>query len=179
MKKGIKLFLIVALAASFGCAMDNPLSSEEQGPQIVWEDKVIKDDGETLITSTRTVFPLPEAARVSAGGEVWRVYQDVRKYYRQGGTLYMGGQLLVRVGVKNLAYNKTVGIRYTQNNWASYKNNNGYWAQHNSWNNTDEFDVFTDSDIQPYATVKYAIYFKANGRTYWDNNGGRNYSAQF
>ena len=105
--------------------------------------------------------------------------QQPLKHHRQGGKLYVGGQLKVAVEVKNLAPVKTVGIRYTDDNWLTWKDSDGAWSSHNNGSDTDQFLVLTHSDLKPGACVQYAIYYRANGSTWWDNNNSANYSAQF
>jgi len=81
----------------------------------------------------------------------------------------------VRVLVKNLAYDKVVNLRYTEDDWLTYKelplnyiatNTDGseYWA--------------TTLKLNPNAinNFHYAISYTVNGRTYWDNNFGSNYN---
>jgi hypothetical protein len=169
------LFLIVLAALVFGaCGVDDefePVSST------TYPEEVIRQDGDLVVTSTKTVFVYK--GRASAGGEVWQVSQELLKYYRGGGSIYVSGQLKLTAGVKNLAYDKVVGLRYTKDGWKTQADSNGFWSRHIAGNNTDEFICLSDSSIMPGTRVVYAIYYKVNGKTYWDNNGGRNYSAQF
>ena len=51
---------------------------------------------------------------------IWRTSQELLKYYRQDGSLYISGQLKVLAVVLNLSPIKTVGIRYTTDNWATW-----------------------------------------------------------
>lgn len=83
----------------------------------------------------------------------------------------------VQAAVKNLAYNKTVKVRYTEDNWATYKEadlsysysvegtNSEVWATNISITNRDAF--------------QYCISYTVNGKTYWDNNFGANYNHLF
>ncbi|MCX7922198.1 MAG: CBM21 domain-containing protein [Clostridia bacterium] len=75
--------------------------------------------------------------------------------------------------LKNLAYNKQVKVRYTTNNWATYKDVSATFGTDlgnglESWNFTDV--------IPSGSTVKFSIYYIVNGVTYWDNNFGANYT---
>lgn len=175
-KKGLLILGIVAGLSAMGC------SALDQRPVYGANEVVIFDDGETVITSTKEtnlVVQADFATKWNTTMNVWRIEQELLKYYKYGGTVYVSGQLKVRAGVNNVAYNKVVGIRYTLNNWASYKDYNGYWVSHDNYANTDTFEIFSESTIQPGTLVKYAVYYKVNGATYWDNNYGKNYSAQF
>ena len=178
MKKFLLTGMVVLTALLGACSVS---SEPVYGPN----EKVIYNDGDLVITSEKTVFSTENDKQsmsvksVGSSANVWRISQEIRKYYRQGGTLYVSGQLLVTVGVKNIAYNKTVGIRYTKNNWSSFTDANGYWSYHVNDNNSDVFTVYSDSNIQPGTTVFYAVYYYVNGQSYWDNNNNSNYSAQF
>ena len=110
---------------------------------------------------------------------VWRASHEALKYYRQDDSLYVSGQLKVLAVVRNFSPIKTVGIRYTTDNWATWKDRDGVWCCHIDVENTDEFLLHTESTLSPGSLVSYAIYCVANGPTYWDNNDAVNYSAQF
>lgn len=72
--------------------------------------------------------------------------------------------------VKNLAYQKTVGIRYSTDNWATYHDLDTSFL-YSQDANTDEFN----SPCIPEGS-KYAVYYTVNGQKYWDNNYGDNYT---
>lgn len=88
-----------------------------------------------------------------------------------------GGHLL-RVAVKNIAYNKIVKVRYTLNNWATYQDvaldyegpisgtNNEYWKT------TLNIPISSDG-------FEFCVYYQVNGQTYWDNNFGSNYNSSY
>jgi hypothetical protein len=166
---------VIVLGMGFSaCSLKN------DRPVLGPNEVVISDDGETVVTSTKEVQKAPALSiEWNTTKNVWRISQDLLKYYKYGGTVYVSGQLKVSAGVNNIAYDKVVGIRYTTDNWKTYKDYNGYWTSYNSAANTDTFDIFSESTIQPGKTVKYAIYYKVSGKTYWDNNNGLNYTAQF
>ncbi len=178
-KMSLMVLGLIAILGVAGCSvadMETGFSANEV---------VVYNDGDLVITSEKTVFEvMPEGntaitPKWNYTKNVWRFEQELRRYYRSGGTVYVSGQLLVRAGVNNIAYNKVVGIRYTKNNWSSFTDANGFWTFHNQYSNIDVFDILSDSNIQPGTAVKYAIYYKVNGATYWDNNNGKNYIAQF
>src|SRR5882672_4746577 len=73
-----------------------------------------------------------------------RVSQQVLKYQRQGGKKYVGGQLKIVVEVKNLAPEKIVCVRYTDDGWFSWKECGGVWSGHDAGADTDEFVVHTE-----------------------------------
>lgn len=73
------------------------------------------------------------------------------------------------IEVKNLAYAKQVGVRY--------RNSQGYWvsAPAQYWMQSSSGKELWNA-VLPEPSDAYAIYYSVNGMTYWDNNGGRNYS---
>ena len=110
---------------------------------------------------------------------VWRVSDYALKYCRQDGALYVSGQLKVLAAVRNLAPIKTVSIRYSSDNWSSWKDSVGVWCGHCKEDDTDQFVIHSESTLPPGGLVSYAIYYVANGLTYWDNNNDANYSVRF
>lgn len=173
-----KVSILFVMLCAAGLTVSCAAGQKVYGPN----ETVVYDDGDLVITSEKTEDVI-EAPAVSTsamvnGKNVWRISQEVLKYYRQGGTMYVSGQLKVTIGVNNIAYNKTVGVRYTVNNWASYADRNGSWSRSLA-NNSDEFTAYSDSTIAPGSTMKYALYYKVNGATYWDNCNGTNYAAKF
>ncbi|OHD56334.1 MAG: hypothetical protein A2Y33_12060 [Spirochaetes bacterium GWF1_51_8] len=174
-----KAFFAAVTAIVLGMTM-SACSLRQERPVLGPNDSVVSDDGETLVISTKEVAQNPVfTPEWNNTINVWKVSQETLKYYKYGGTVYVSGQLKVTAGVNNLAYDKVVGIRYTLDNWKTYKDYNGYWISHDGYGNTDNFEVLSESTIKPGTLVKYAIYFKANGKTYWNNNYGANFSAQF
>uniref|UniRef100_A0A4W4HAQ2 Protein phosphatase 1 regulatory subunit 3C n=2 Tax=Electrophorus electricus TaxID=8005 RepID=A0A4W4HAQ2_ELEEL len=82
------------------------------------------------------------------------------------------------VAVRNLAFEKSVHVRITFDSWKSYRDvactymNNVYGCQ-----DTDTFS-FTIEQPAPVALqnkVEFCISYTTGGKTYWDNNNGRNY----
>lgn len=80
----------------------------------------------------------------------------------------------------NLGYQKDVKVRYTTDNWATYQEAP---ATYQSSIETP----YSDQDIEEWTfwvdigyaatEVKFAISYTVNGKTYWDNNFGANYSV--
>ncbi len=74
--------------------------------------------------------------------------------------------------LKSLAYDKGVRVRYSTDNWATYEEVQGTFNY-----------SFPDSAIESWVVsvpatqaFEYAISYKVNGTTYWDNNFGANYT---
>jgi len=91
------------------------------------------------------------------------------------------------VDVRNVGYSKVVEVVYTTNNWktvmvaqASYGGSRIYYG-YSSFDNPNQYGVERWYFFLPSFAgkeVKYAISYKVNGQTYWDNNEGLNYTAK-
>ncbi|XP_019377852.1 PREDICTED: protein phosphatase 1 regulatory subunit 3B isoform X1 [Gavialis gangeticus] len=82
------------------------------------------------------------------------------------------------VKVKNLAFEKTVMIRMTFDTWKSHTD---YPCQYikdtyeSSDRDTFSFDISLPERIQSHERMEFAIFYKCNGKVYWDSNRGTNY----
>jgi hypothetical protein len=112
---------------------------------------------------------------------VWRVSEELLRYFREDGGVYVSGQLRVVAEAVNPGSTKTtrVGLRYTVDDWATWKDIDGTWSIHRAKLNTDQFVICSESTIPPGTLVRYAIYFLTSGSSHWDHNQSRDYSAQF
>lgn len=81
----------------------------------------------------------------------------------------------ISVTVKNLAYNKVVKVRYTQDNWATYTDENLSYSYGNS-DGTETWSTTLKLDSNKKDQIHYAISYTVNGVTYWDNFFGNNYN---
>ncbi|WP_236343712.1 Ig-like domain-containing protein [Paenibacillus plantiphilus] len=81
-----------------------------------------------------------------------------------------------RIYLKNITHHKKVTIRYTSDNWATYKEKDAvYTSPLPKSNNSLEYWDF-NVDVAPNVkAVKYVIGYVANGVTYWDNNFQRDH----
>lgn len=95
--------------------------------------------------------------------------------------------LIGHVAVKNLAFEKSVTIKYTVDNW---KTTTGLAAEYNDdvrrKRRISGFDRFTFavnmSDLPQHATKKslfFCVKYVCDGREFWDNNYGANYQIDF
>ena len=82
--------------------------------------------------------------------------------------------------LKDLAYDKEVFVRYTTDNWKTYNDIPArYVSKYSNGLEKWEFSVNTTSSGTPFlygSHGKFAICYKANGITYWDNNFEDNYT---
>lgn len=81
--------------------------------------------------------------------------------------------------VKNLAYDKIVRVRYTQDNWLTYQDVNLSYVSSTSGTNEELWSVDLDLDRDKLDSFHYSICYEVNGQTYWDNNFGSNYDYNY
>lgn len=85
------------------------------------------------------------------------------------------GSYTIRVIVKNLAYNKVVKVKYTQDNWVSYQEVTLNYISNYNNTNFEVWSVTLNLDENKMDSFQYCVCLEANGQTYWDNNFGANY----
>lgn len=95
------------------------------------------------------------------------------------------GTLQVYADLRNIAYTKEVNMVYTTDNWRttnnaalSYASTYGYGGSNlNAFPGQQQFEKWAATVTVPAKTtqVKFAVSYKVNGQTYWDNNYGRDY----
>ena len=78
----------------------------------------------------------------------------------------------VFLGVKNLAYDKIVGIVFTTDNWATTQTAYGYYNR-TMPSGTEVWSV--DATVGTADQVEFAVFYQVQGQVYWDNNFWRNY----
>lgn len=75
---------------------------------------------------------------------------------------------------KNLGYDKEITVRYTTDNWATYHEVNAQYEPYSTEYGQEKWKFFVYGDFSNQ-TIEYAVRYKVNGQTYWDNNFGDNY----
>jgi hypothetical protein len=84
--------------------------------------------------------------------------------------------------IRNLAYAKKVNVRYTTDGWKTFKDQSAVYQSYLPSNeacpdaNGIEYWTFRLDNMASGAALSYAISYEVGGSTYWDNNGGANYS---
>ena len=80
--------------------------------------------------------------------------------------------------VKNLEYQKYVGVRYTMDSWKTSDEIEACYVPNSNDGATDRFS-FTLSLPKTYKEMEFAVRFRAGDSTeYWDNNFSRNYKVK-
>lgn len=87
------------------------------------------------------------------------------------------------IHVRNVAFEKRVSVRYTFNDWKSLHELCARWQRSiPEKTGQEQIDVFTFFlPVPPFllqlcSVVQFAARYQVNGREYWDNNRGKNYS---
>lgn len=83
------------------------------------------------------------------------------------------------VTVKNLGFAKNVGIRYTDDNWASYKQVELKYDHSISGTNNEVWTGSITIDPNKKNAFQFCGFYTVNGNTYWDNNFGANYDINY
>ncbi len=85
---------------------------------------------------------------------------------------------VINATLQNYAYEKDVVVRYTDDNWATYKEAPMSYSSTNE-NGTELWTTKLSVDSDKRDSFEYCIRYTANGTTYWANNFGKNYDAYY
>jgi Carbohydrate/starch-binding module (family 21) len=90
--------------------------------------------------------------------------------------IYGNSNLYLIVDVRNIAFAKEVKIVYTTNNWTTTNTKAFLYNPAENTGRNPDFERWSIEFQIPAKTVTYALSYKVNGQTYWDNNFGKNYT---
>ena len=76
------------------------------------------------------------------------------------------------IKVSNLAFQKTVAIRSTTDNWVTFKDTQAQYCE--SDHTTDRFSFELSGPFER-GKLELAVCYTVNGLEWWDNNHGQNY----
>lgn len=81
------------------------------------------------------------------------------------------------VKVRNLAYHKKITVRYTIDDWQSYRDIVGQYVEGSNTRFTDtfSFEIALPTTLIKDCKLEFAICYKVLGVEFWDNNSGDNY----
>ncbi|RKP34478.1 putative phosphatase regulatory subunit, partial [Dimargaris cristalligena] len=97
-------------------------------------------------------------------------------------------RLLGTVQVQNLAFQKSLAVRYTTDLWQSYQEATATYADSAAPGSKgspaiDRFGFELPLDLVPATGGRRSLFFclryRVAGQEYWDNNGGQNYHIQY
>lgn len=83
------------------------------------------------------------------------------------------------IRVLNLAFEKTVILRYSLNNWVTYLDIIASYVPESSDGLTDKFffKIITPIFLETGNSLQFAIKYCVAGEEFWDNNNGNNYKV--
>ena len=76
------------------------------------------------------------------------------------------------VRLANIAYEKSVNVRWTMDRWQNYHESRASYVPCSSDGKTDSFTFELPMNGED---IEFAIRYECNGQEYWDNNRGHNY----
>lgn len=84
------------------------------------------------------------------------------------------------VRVLNLAFEKSVSLRYSLNNWITFMDSLASYVPDSSHGDTDKFrfKIVTPTYLDTGGTLQFAIRYCVDGQVFWDNNNGNNYKVR-
>ena len=83
------------------------------------------------------------------------------------------------VRVLNISFHKSVGVRWTRNDWSTQNDIQATYIDGSSDGVTDKFSFRLRLGFLPVGSrVQFCLRFDSSGSEYWDNNGGANYVFQ-
>ncbi len=84
------------------------------------------------------------------------------------------------VRVANVAYHKSVVVRYTINGWVTHLDANACYVHNSNDIRTDRFSFTINVPLffSMGSKLEFALMYHAGGETYWDNNYGSNYGIE-
>lgn len=93
-------------------------------------------------------------------------------------TGYVLNYYTIRVTLQNYAYDKNVVVRYTVDNWATYK------EAPLTYQSTDTYgyeiwETNLPIESSKLGSFEYCVCYEVNGQTYWANNFGENYNSSY
>lgn len=89
--------------------------------------------------------------------------------------------LLGTIKVKNLAFDKQVGVRVTFDGWQSFVDipasyvKDGATKLGNSKFDTFSFEVHIQPETDRESKIEFCVFFRCEGQEYWDSNEGKNF----
>jgi len=156
------------------CGIDRRVGRAGHGEHGGWS----MSQGTTIICSCgEWLFKLADlkAAEVAEGLSTFGMGSNVLV----GGYQAAAGHLNVQLLVRDIAFQKQVGIVYTTDNWFTCRNAFGIYSPPFTPASTPHqpsTELWNIGPVAIGATGQFAAFYTVAGATYWDNNFGLNYS---
>lgn len=125
---------------------------------------------EATLMNTEATHADDAAAELRAGTPNVILEEASLRPFGRGGAFQFLGSVLV----KNLAYSKKVTIVYTTDGWATTRTLDASYqsAFQGGYDRWTFFQMAWQGD-----SFEFAVSYEVAGKTYWDNNDGRNYTT--
>ncbi len=85
------------------------------------------------------------------------------------------GNVTGTIKVCNLAYDKQVLVRYSQNGWITSSNSEARYKSSSGESDQFQFQIPFNISVSHY--LEFAVCYRVSGGEFWDNNEGRNYGV--
>lgn len=88
--------------------------------------------------------------------------------------------LTCNVRVLNISYDKSVSVRYTTDDWCTHTDSLASYkpGSNDGWSDQFTSTISIINKLQPGQRIIFAVRYTAGTATYWDNNGGLDYSVK-
>ncbi|KAI0982132.1 hypothetical protein GJ496_007191 [Pomphorhynchus laevis] len=170
----------VTFADSKGFALENirylTPPNDHLSPIMIMES--LNDKVETLFRQSRPrriltpMFDQPNASPTF----IQRVLKNtVQLEYAFSNCLSLYGS----VRIKNQEFEKNIFVRYTIDNWKTFRDLKATYSYHHDDNDTDSFSFYYNFTMWSanLKRIEFAVCYKhTNGHEIWDNNFGKNYA---
>ncbi|CAG8612730.1 8452_t:CDS:1 [Paraglomus brasilianum] len=149
------------------------------------EEEFSSDESETSLSEDEEepelVISLPNFPRITTKHSSKRVSLE-QVYLSPDRRALMG-----RIHVRNLAFQKSVSVRYSFDFWRTYSEISATYSENTQDRKKSNYDTFifsiefTDNSRNSIdgRTMYFAIRYNVNLTDYWDNNNGSNYQVDF
>eukprot|EP01137_Pigoraptor_chileana_P032362 Opistho-2@21625 len=191
MNTGIKLRRRVYFADSIGLSLTKCKEfGRSDRPVSISSDENASDDDEPLSDA-----PAPSPKNTVAAPSLRKFlsptfqqpactlnfYQRVAKHHVSlENVITRESHLIGTVIVENLAFEKSVFVRYTSDGWKTHAEVAATHAMSVRGGAFDRFSFLCQvpDDFPAGGLAEFAVRYEVGGQTYWDNNGGINYKVQ-
>ena len=146
------------------------------------------EDGSKIWKAYITSYNTEYAIRYVADGKTYWDNNNGKNYKREAigtapitvnrGSYPYFSYYTVSATLQNYAYHKDVKVRYTDNNWKTFKDAPLSYKYTNE-DGTEQWATAVTANPANYSDFQYCVYYTVNGKTYWANNFGKNYDVSY
>lgn len=179
-KRTAHVHRMVTFADEQGFALDSVRyltpPNDYLSPLLIMESVSDKVESRLLRQSIprRVLLPLFEQPNSLADFEIKLKKNNIVLEYTFSNCMSIYGS----VRVLNISFEKQIFIRYSIDGWKTVRNLKASYSHHHEDSDSDSFSFYHNFSmwLTTLKRVEFAIQFLANGKEFWDNNEGKNYS---